>query len=72
MKHELITCDRKFNGSKHFLCLMGTIKAQRICYLNFYNNQNISSKGIVSARWVGISTERIKQQTPTFSMLMSD
>ena len=56
-ENQLITADRKFNGSKHFLCLMGTIKPQRTWLAKFIKNQNILNKGIVSARWLGISPD---------------
>ena len=56
--NKLITADRKFNYSKHFLCLMGTEKPHRI-WLSKYlqSNKNILSKGIVSARWLGVSPD---------------
>ena len=56
--NKLISADRKFNYSKHFLCLMGTEKPHRI-WLSKYlqSNKNILSKGIVSARWLGVSPD---------------
>lgn len=59
-ENELITADRKFNGSKHFLSLMGVEKKHRQFLFDFLSEENLLAKGIVSARWLGISPDVLK------------
>jgi len=59
-ENELITADRKFNYSKHFLCLMGVKKKHRQFLFDFLSEENLLAKGILSARWLGISPDVLK------------
>ena len=58
--NNLTTADRKFNYSKHFLSLMGVEKKHRQFVFDFLSEENLLAKGIVSARWLGISPDRLK------------
>ena len=52
-----LASDRKFNYSKHFLCLMGTENFHRTWLSEYLKSNRNISKGIVSARWLGISPD---------------
>ena len=62
-------CDRKYNKAKHYLCLLGTPKPHRKNLFNFIFSNKLSSKGIVSSVWTGISPDiEKKKNTPKWDL----